>query len=179
LLTRSACHYAGLHQQAWLASLSRIVFLGTPHHGAPLERGGNWVDVVLNASPYTAPFAKLGQIRSAGITDLRFGNLLDEDWQGRDRFARHDDKRLVVPLPDHVACYAVAATTGKRVGDMGDRLVGDGLVPVTSALGKHVDPTMTLTIPQTHQWIAYETNHFALLTDAATFNQLRGWLMPT
>ena len=33
------------------------------------------------------------EIRSAGITDLRYGALLDEDWKDHDRFARHADRR--------------------------------------------------------------------------------------
>jgi hypothetical protein len=42
LVARSACHYGAAAGHAWPRRLSRLVFLGTPHHGAPLERGGNW-----------------------------------------------------------------------------------------------------------------------------------------
>ena len=28
--------------------------LGTPHHGAPLERGGTWIDTLLGVSRYSA-----------------------------------------------------------------------------------------------------------------------------
>ncbi len=48
-------------------------------HGAPLERIGNCVDVILGKTPYAAALARLGQIRSAGVADLRYGNLMDED----------------------------------------------------------------------------------------------------
>jgi hypothetical protein len=51
------------------------------------------VDLILGVSAYTAPLARLGKIRSAGITDLRYGNLVDEDWAGRDRFAGGGDRR--------------------------------------------------------------------------------------
>ncbi len=78
-------------------------------HGAPLERIGNWVE-----TPYAAALARLGQIRSAGVTDLRYGNLMDEDWQGRDRFARAPDTRRAMPLPDGVACYSIAAVFFSR-----------------------------------------------------------------
>lgn len=71
LVARSACHYAASDGHAWLGRLRDLVFLATPHHGAPLERGGNWADVILGAAPYTAPLARLGKVRSAGITDLR------------------------------------------------------------------------------------------------------------
>ena len=95
----------------WRQKARKLVFLGTPHHGAPLERIGNWVDVILGKAPYAAAFGRLGKIRSAGVTDLRYGNLMDEDWRGRDRFAREPDTRRPVPLPKGVACYAIAATT--------------------------------------------------------------------
>ena len=71
---------------------------------------------LLEALPYAARFARLGKIRSAGITDLRYGNLLDEDWEKRDRFEPARDDRRAVPLPDGVECYAMAATTGKKTG---------------------------------------------------------------
>ena len=78
MLSRSAYHYATAAGYDWPRYLRKIVFLGTPHHGAPLERGGAWVNTAFGLSPYTAALARLGRIRSAGITDLRYGNLLDD-----------------------------------------------------------------------------------------------------
>lgn len=175
LVTRSACHYGAEAQHRWLASLRRVVFLGTPHHGAPLERGGNALQTALGLSPYTAPLARLGWLRSAGITDLRYGNVRDEDWQDRNRFARTGDLRQPVPLPTGVQCYAVAATTGRRSGDLNDRLLGDGLVRVRSALGHHGDATKALPIPAAHQWISYDTHHWDLLSDPDVYTRLRDW----
>ena len=156
--------------------LRTLVFLGTPHHGAPLERGGNWIDLLLGVSPYTAPLARLGKIRSAGITDLRYGNLLDEDWQGRDRFARGDRRRFV-PLPDGVRCYAIAATTARDRGCRTE-LPGDGLVPVASALGEHAQPELSLHIPQSRQWIARGCGHLDLLDAPEVYRRIRRWLGP-
>lgn len=176
LVARSACHYGTAANHAWLKQLRKLVFLGTPHHGAPLERIGNWVHGMLQATRYAAPFARLGRVRSAGITDLRHGNLLDEDWSGRDRFARAPDARQPLPLPPGVQCYTIAATLGKTVGSLRDRMLGDGLVPLDSALGIHQQAERRLSFPPAQQWVACETGHMDLLSSPQVYARLRGWL---
>jgi pimeloyl-ACP methyl ester carboxylesterase len=178
LVARSACHYAAAARHKWLRHLDKLLFLGTPHQGAPLERGGNAVDMLLGISPYTAPLARLGKVRSAGITDLRYGNLVDEDWEGRDRFERSGDVRRAVSLPEGVQCFTIAATTGKRAGDLSDRLIGDGIVPLASALGRHEDPRLALTFPESRQWIGYEMNHLDLLSRREVYERISRWLAP-
>lgn len=175
LVVRSACHYGRAKGHAWPRQLRRLAFLGTPHHGAPLERGGNWLEAILGATPYARPIARLGRIRSAGITDLRYGNVLDEDWRGRDRFERARDTRRPVPLPEGVQSYAMAATRGRKPGDMRDRLLGDGLVPVSSALGIHDDAQRSLMIPPSRQWIGYGMRHLDLLGKAKVSDRLVRW----
>jgi hypothetical protein len=175
LLARSAWHYGTAAGHAWPRRLKKLVFLGTPHHGAPMERGGNWIDITLGVSPYTAPLSRLGKIRSAGITDLRHTYLLDEDWHGRDRFARSAGHHAALPLPEGVLCYAIAATTGKQTGDLKDRLIGDGLVPLASALGCHAERDRNLMFPADRQWIAFGTSHLDLLNRTEVYACLKGW----
>jgi pimeloyl-ACP methyl ester carboxylesterase len=122
LVARSACHHGNEAGFDWLQSLSRMVSIGTPHHGAPLERGGNWLEYAMDLSPYASPFARIGKKRSAGITDLRHGSITDE-------------KREFIALPADVECYSMASTLGKKRGQIGEKFIGDGLVPVDSALG--------------------------------------------
>jgi len=179
LVTRSAVHCAQTMagaDKAWLGRLKAIVFLGTPHHGAPLERAGNWIDVVLGSTPYTRPFAKLGQLRSAGITDLRYGHVLDADWQGHDRFRRKPDSRTALPLPEGVACFTIAATVAPPRGALAERLVGDGLVPLNSALGLHDDPKRTLAFAKSSLCVVYKLNHMALLSSPVVTQKMLGWL---
>lgn len=176
LVMRSALHQATVAGMRWPQQLKAIVFLGTPHHGAPLERAGNWVDVLLGSTPYSRPFAKLGQLRSAGVTDLRHGVVLHQDWQGRDRFGHHGDPRTPLPLPAGVACFTVAATLAARRGVVAERLLGDGLVPLRSALGQHDDPRHQLHFAPEHQLLLYRTGHLQLLGSPAVTQQLLRWL---
>ena len=164
LVARSACHYGALEGQGWLGKLSKLVFLGTPHHRAPLERGGNWVHLLTDMSAYSAPFSRLAKLRSAGITDLRHGSVLDDD---QDRFAHGVPLPQFVQLPPGVRCHAVAATIGKRKG------VGDGLVPLASALGQSADPARCLAMDGV---VVYETNHMQLLSSAKVSAYLLSWL---
>jgi hypothetical protein len=176
LVARSACHYAGQAGLAWRRQLRHLVFLGTPHHGAPLERGGNWFHLATGASPYSAPFGRIGKIRSAGITDLRYGSVVDEDWRGHDRFAHRPDQRTGVPLPAQVACHAIAASLGSNRPGATARLLGDGLVTVDSALGRHPLPALDLAIPAGHQATVHGLGHLDLLNSAEVYRRLADWL---
>ncbi len=192
LVARSACHSAEQANLAWLTKLNNIVFLGTPHHGAPLERLGGWVDTVLAATPYTAPFVKLTQLRSVGITDLRFGNVVATDWVEPADLANQDidpdqakqyqrdpfDRRQITPLPAGVACFAIAAIRSIRPGSVDRKIVGDGLVSVASALGQHRDARRHLGFPKDSTWIARGINHLALLSNPRVTRQILRWLSP-
>lgn len=172
LVSRSACQHAEAADHAWRRSLRKLVCLGSPHHGAPLERHGNWADTLLGMSRYSAPFARLGKIRSAGVTDMRFGNVLDEHWEGHDRFAR-GDRRTPLPLPDEVQCYAIAATTATEPHA---KPASDGIVPVDSALGRCDRPGLSLAFPDEHQWIAVGTGHLDLLDRPDVHAKIASWL---
>jgi len=176
LVARSAVRQAQEAGMTWPARLSKLVLLGSPHHGAPLERGGNWLHRGLGVSSYAAPLTRLSGLRSAGITDLRHGNLLDNDWNDDTRFVQAD-RRSSLPLPAGVACYALAGSLSPKTqaGKAADWL-GDGLVPVASALGRHADGDRELQIPASRQWVARGVNHLDLLSDKGVYRRLRQWL---
>ncbi|MEO8011516.1 MAG: hypothetical protein ABI650_07735, partial [Dokdonella sp.] len=176
LIARSACHQAAALGHTWQKHLRKIIFLGTPHAGSPLERSGNRLDALLGASPYTAALARLGKVRSAGITDLRHANLSDEDWHGQDRFARGVRSSELVPLPRGVRCYAIAGTLAKKPGGRRGSIVGDGLVPLSSALGHHADQSRHLSLPESRQWVGYGISHLDLLDNADVYAQLHAWV---
>jgi PGAP1-like protein len=178
LVARSACHQAEVQALDWLPSLRALVCLGTPHHGAPLERGGRRIDQLLGLSPYVAPFARLGKVRSAGITDLRYGNLQDADWQGRDRHAQQHDDRRPTPLPAGAATYLLAGTTADAPGALQAALIGDGLVPLASALGQNPDAALALRVPAEHRHVVPGCGHLDLLCHAEVQARLQRWLGP-
>lgn len=162
LLARSACHHACAAGYKWPNYLRKLVFLGTPHHGAPLERGGHGLDLALDLSPYLTPFTRLSKARSAGITDLRYGTISAEE--------------ELVPLPSGVKCYAAAAVRAAKRSVLSDRLIGDGLVPLDSALGRHPDAARRLAIPKNRQWIGYRMGHRELLNRPELYHQISKWL---
>lgn len=163
LVARGACRHALDAGMAWPRRHRNLVFLGTPHHGAPLERGSQGLVWLLELSPYLAPFTRIDKTVSAGIRDLRHGSVTGGRW----RF---------VPLPDGVRCFAAAATLGRGLGPVPERVVGDGLVPVDSALGRHADPALTLAFPEAHQWVGAPMGHLELLSRPEVLEQLLRWL---
>jgi pimeloyl-ACP methyl ester carboxylesterase len=155
LVTRLARNVALEQNLQWVQKLNKVVFIGTPHLGAPLEQLGHWVEQMLGRSSYTAPFASLTQLRSHGINDLRAG------------LTHH----VVTELHSHTKFYTIAGSTSAQAEANGlvNATIGDGLVPVASALSN-------LSIPINQQHIVYQTNHLQLLHSKAVGDQLVKWL---
>ncbi len=162
LVARSAIAQAA--GRGWPARLQALVTLGTPHLGAPLERGGQQVQQLLAVSAYSRPLAALAARRSAGIRDLRHASLFEADAGVVSR----------LPLPNGVRCYAVAATTAKKPSGPPARWLGDGLVPVASALGQHREAARRLAFTDTA--VLPGLGHLGLQTDARVLQQLQDWL---
>ncbi|MEL1220648.1 alpha/beta hydrolase, partial [Aeromonas hydrophila] len=86
------------------------------------------------------------------------------------------DPRTPLPLPGGVRCFAIAATTAAKRSVLADRLIGDGLVPLRSALGLHDEARHQLAFLPAHTMIAYRTSHMALLGSPQVARQLLLWL---
>jgi hypothetical protein len=55
-------------------------------------------------------------------------------------------------------------------------VIGDGLVPLASALGKHRNPAHALNVPKSHRLVVTSASHWDLLSRADVYAKLRAWL---
>ncbi len=135
LVVRSACEVARAGGQQWLSTLAHAFYLGSPHRGAPLEKAGNVVAWFLQAvgNAHTGVIADVINLRSAGIKDLRFPNLVPADWEGRDPDALLDAACTAIPLAPGVSHHFGVGGLGARENHLVTRLLGDAMVSVSSA----------------------------------------------
>jgi pimeloyl-ACP methyl ester carboxylesterase len=172
LVARSACHYGRVDGHRWTDAVRHVICLGSPHLGAPLEKGVNALGWALGRVPETEPLARVVNARSAGIKDLRFGACIEEDWCDCDPDELLTDRCQDVPfLPNATFCF-VAATISTREGDPLGTVVGDLLVRVPSASGEG----RRRRVPFGDGRRLGGLNHFDLLNHPAVYEQIRAWL---
>jgi pimeloyl-ACP methyl ester carboxylesterase len=176
LLARSACHYGNIDGAAWVPAVGAVVTLGTPHLGAPLEKGVHVADWVLSRLPETAPLARPLRMRSAGVRDLRHGSVVEEDWLGDDPDEFLRDRSTEVPFLDHATYYFVAASLSRDPDHPAGRLFGDGLVRYPSASGQGHTRRIPFEIGNGARLGG--VGHLALVNHPAVYRQLRAWLAP-
>lgn len=186
LVLRSACHYArarrhrrALFRRLWTAKVRRVVLIGTPNTGAPLEMLANVASSTLWSLPIPASrLAGLGlDQRSAGIRDLRFGAVLDEDWLEQDPDARHrPTPHRVRPLP-RADYLVIAGTLTARTDHPIAVVLGDALVTPPSATGR-LTPTAAQVanlFPGSTSRVFPKTAHMALAADAEVYREIDRW----
>ena len=174
LVARSAAHHADEDGQAWVGQVRHIVSLGSPHMGAPLEKGAHWAAIVLGKLPETRMISSCLKKRSAGIRDLRHGSLVDEDWRGQDPEVLRAAACREVPLLPHATHYFVSASVTRDPKHTLGRLLGDTLVLVPSAQGR--SKTRRLSFDERHGYHVGGTHHLALLNHPVVYECLRDWL---
>lgn len=179
LVARSALHVAGggtPEAQPWTRLVRDTVTLGTPHTGAPLERGVHRLAGALSRLPETRPVAALLSTRSAGIKDLRHGTLVEDDWSGRDLDALERGPHTRVPLLDGARHFVVLATLTRSPDARIAAVVGDLLVPPLSAVGDPGDGE-GLGFPADHVHRIGGLHHFDLLSHPTVYARVRDWLV--
>lgn len=175
LVCRSACEHARRFHSNWSSVLDEVICLGSPHFGAPLERLGDSLGALLAATPWTRSLAAVADTRSAGVKDLRHGWASDID-RAAGETGEPGTSAVALPFEDRVSWRLAAATLSTRMDGPRTRWIGDGLVPVPSALGQHEDPARALRVPATHRRVFTRLGHMDLLTHPDVYAQIRAWL---
>jgi len=175
LVSRSAAHYGRALEQTWIDKLTHLLSIGSPHFGAPLEKAGNVLASVLGffGTAGTQVPAKLLRARSAGVKDLRYGSIVDEDWEGRNPDAFLTDTSQHAPFVEGVTYGYVAARAASKTNPLGEWL-GDLLVQIPSATGDHVDQTRRLPFHMGH--VLEGVHHVALTNHRDVYVQLKRFL---
>jgi pimeloyl-ACP methyl ester carboxylesterase len=175
LVARSAAHYAHLEGRRWLTHLTHVLCIGSPHLGAALEQVTHKLAHLLMRfdTPGTQVPAKLLNTRSAGIKDLRFGYVLDEDWTGKDPDRSLTDERHDVPMIPTVTYGFVAATFLRDPDHPLGHLLGDLLVRVPSASGRCPEARhVRFDIGE----VVHGVHHLAMLNHPQVYAQVRKFL---
>jgi PGAP1-like protein len=173
LVARGACHYAPAG--SWRERVRHVFTLGAPHRGAPLELAANAACHAASRLPETRPFVTPIKIRSAGVKDLGYGYVVDEDWDGHDPDAFWTNTGTVVPFLATANHYFVSATLSREPDAPLGRLVGDLLVLHHSAWS-HRGRGERLQFPVHRYSHVGGATHFDLLNHPAVYHQLHHWL---
>ena len=174
LVARSACHIAALDGARWVGHVRKVVSLGSPHMGAPLEQAVHYAAFGLSRLPETRMFGSFLRRRSAGIRDLRQGSLVDDDWRELDPEALRASACQEVPLLEGATHCFVSATVTRSPRHPLGRMVGDTLVLVPSASGE--SRTRKLGFEAEFGLHVGATHHIALLNHPAVYEKLVAWL---
>jgi pimeloyl-ACP methyl ester carboxylesterase len=175
LVIRSAAAQGCDNDSPWIPLAKRVVYLGSPHLGAPLEVGAFHATRLLRRLPETKPLGDALASRSVGIKDLRYGDVLEADWSG---YADPDANRPVptdcAPLLDGAEHFYIGATLGARHDTPVARILGDALVPFASASGTDKSRTLGLDVDRGRHLGGL--HHFDLLNHPRVYAVLRDWL---
>jgi triacylglycerol lipase len=186
LVTRSACLQAvqknrpnadSASTSTWVHHVGRIIFLGTPHHGSFWEQLGNVVATGIKQVPYMGSVvADVANVRSAGIKDLRYGYLQDEDWQGRDPDAYLTNWKRPAELLPWVNYYIASGTVMTNPHNPISYLVGDALVRKDSAHGRSKSAEHSLEVPPDNIREFPGVGHLRLPNHCQVYEQIKEWM---
>jgi len=177
LVVRSACHYGEQAGSDWVKLVKKIFLIGVPHLGSDWEKLGHVTSFILKKipNPFTWGIAAIGNRRSAGIKDLRFGYLLDEDWKDLDENISWRNNRHSVPFLKTADHYHITGTVAKNADHFFARYFGDGLVPMRSAMGNSFIKSQRMEIPPERVKIFRGLSHRRLIHHPEIYGQIRDW----
>lgn len=169
LVVRSACAAAQSADHVWIDDLDDIVTVATPHRGSPLEKAANVAAWGLGFARATRPLADFVNGRSVGIKDLRFGAIVENDWEGVDPDALLRNTVGDHPQPADVTHHVVAGVA-----------TADPMHPVGAVVGDFVVRTGSSTagsgLDTSNVAIHGGRNHFNLVNDPEVIRRVLRWL---
>ncbi|HCZ13449.1 MAG TPA: hypothetical protein DHV85_02390 [Candidatus Accumulibacter sp.] len=130
-----------------------LICLGSPHLGSPLERLGQLATTALKLSAVTRPLGNIAATRSQGIKDLRRGPGAPQ----------------TLPEPHTIAFRFLGASLAKNVEHPLSEFLGDGLVPLSSAITHEIEGDV-------ESARIGKLGHLGLLNDTRVYRQIREWL---
>lgn len=175
--------------------VARVIFLGTPHHGSVWEQLGHAVSTTIQKvpRPYMKLASEVANLRSAGIQDLRYGYILDEDWMeeqegdggggGGDALWWWESKnnKHQAYLPDWISFYVITGTVTSNPNHFMSRCIGDALVRKDSAHGRvlHCDSdeqSEHLPLPYDACTEFSGVKHWQLSNHPRVYQQIKEWM---
>ena len=175
LVTRSSCHYAGIEKHSWIQKVNKIFLIGVPNDGAFLEKLGHLTTSILRSiwNFQTKIIANIADERSNGIKDLRWGFLIDEDWQAPNANDLVGVKRTEIPPLKNVKYYIIVGTLMENENNVVSQYFGDGLVGKKSASAE----SSSLLNSKEEDFLEYKVfpkiNHLSILTDQTIYEYIR------
>jgi pimeloyl-ACP methyl ester carboxylesterase len=153
LVALDACEQAMAGGRQWPRSTRMLICLGSPHLGSPLERLGQLANVALNALAITRPLGRIAEARSQGIKDLREG----------------PGRQQLPAAAQAIALRFLGASLSEDADHPLGRFIGDGLVPLSSALAHQIGgDVQTATLGK--------LGHMKLVSDPRVYRQISQWV---
>jgi len=177
LVYRSACHYGIKEKRKWPKYINKIFYLGSPHLGTHLEKFGKLTMTILGQipNPVTRAITLLGDLRSAGIKDLRHGYITEADWKTQNAdnlFYLHQNKTPLLEKANH---YLICGTLSKVAGSKMGRLFGDGMVHPASGTGQGLLSKNCIPFLPAHSTIIVGISHQHLLRSHRVYSHIKKW----
>lgn len=178
LVVRAATHVAATGGASFLPLVRRVIYVGTPHRGAPLERVGRVVTRLLRSipDPVTNLVGDIADLRSDGLKDLGDADVRHEDRARRRAAFSLRDPEHPVPLLRGIDHRLIA---GSLRGDPRIvQLFGDSLVPVLSGTDGGCIDEASMKEPPTHVAYLPGIDHMTLAHHPLVYDRIRAWCDP-
>ncbi len=169
LVARSAMQAGQVARLGWPAAVQRLVAVGSPHLGSPLEKLAAGASRALRFAPETRPLSHFLESRSQGIKDLRSGAINDDEVR-----AARSVEHFVSSQPAGVEHLFIAGVVTADVDHPVGMMLGDLIVRAKSATGRG----RSRSVEAKEAVVLGGRRHFDLAGDPDVISQVRKWLSP-